>query len=243
MRNEIFKQISQNKIQYYSELKNNQKEQLPKMDSLRNQRIYRKENASIPETKYLFTHRLSKFNYSKLISILSPIHVQISNITSRSTHWLKGINEYISRKTTIQSKRITDSLSKVSSQLFEDSYEFNQNPELTTKLERLKDHQTTAYGLIDYSGSAIAIPYQKDGYGLLDQFINWLFKMYRNMILFLEADNWFEEIRHSQNSSKLPEVQNITHDNTSKLRKFEFLYKSIVSSRIENDKVVSENVI
>lgn len=219
MRNEIFRQINQNKIQYYSELKNYKRKKIINPE-ISGQNEIKNEDT---EQKDFHSSVLKKFSISRskqLAGITLNARNQITDISERTKLWISNINHKLSNEADIQSNKLTDGLSRISSQLFEDKYEYQQHISMSSdKVELSNDPVQT-----------LVVPHHLFDNNLTAQFLYWLNKLYCKIILFLESDDWFEKIERSQQTS-----QENKHHNQLKDRiviSYQKINKSLNSSGI-----------
>ena len=221
MRNEIFNQIRQNKIQYYSTLKNSKKEN------------FKAEKEIIERgVKHDFKGTLI-CDYVPIVSIQkqfgkSVMH-ELNNVYSKmaKSNFAKGLKAHIKKdwqgliklrsnvncKVNQQSERVAQGFYNVSSKFFEDKYEFEDTAGFKPNNIAVK----TVYGStlewnINNSYFNTTIPVEDR---LVKQFISlyaWYRKVCRNVIIWFESDNFFDSDEESQtknpktDSSKIIEV-------------------------------------
>ncbi|MCD4732554.1 MAG: hypothetical protein K8R74_18285 [Bacteroidales bacterium] len=201
MRNEMFNLINRNRIQYYSELKKDRINKTIKIDSLQNEKIIIKkepQKAGI-QSKFLQLFNNNKNSLHTLVFI--NISKQLSNLASQTKHWILNTHISIANKAAIQSNKLTDGLIRISSQLFEDRYEYTQQTEKPIPVNHIIGYQSINLGLKSTTGTTLSLPYEAVNINLHDQLITWINKIYRNIVLFLESDDWFEEINRSQKTT------------------------------------------
>jgi len=94
---------------------------------------------------------------------------------------------------------------------------------------------------LNISGSAISIPYRPNRLSLEDQLCYWLKRIYLNIIIFLESDNWVEEINKSTKSIT-PALEKLkTVSIKTKLVKLNLLMKEIPNKVAEKQSVSTVN--
>lgn len=205
MRNEIFSRINQNRNRYYSELKKSQKHIRPEMDSVKNK--LEKEEPKKADNQSLLFQQFYLYLSTRFFEINSIILKRLTNLVLITGGIAKRINTYITKKATIQSNKLTDGLIKISSQLFEDKYEYHQHIEIPNDRSRNATNKASL-GLNSHSGLAIALPYEQSGNSWQDDIISWLNKLFCSFVLFLESDEWFDKIERSKMSTASPPVKN-----------------------------------
>lgn len=196
MRNEIFNRINQNRNQYYSELKNTRKEPKIKLDySSESEKSQKHAIKSILiQVINLCRHTVQSRYISSVLIQLFQLFVQVRIIFKRQFN-------LIVNNANRQTDRLTDGLINISSQLFEDKYEFQESSnELSDNLKPNEMHSTN-FSMLNISGSVISLPYSPDRFSLEDQIFLLLKKIYLNILIFLESDNWIEEINKSHRST------------------------------------------
>lgn len=203
MRNEIFSRINQNKIQYYAELKNRQ-------STMKIEKTHSTEEVKV--------RRINRINKSGIALAKSSkfIQQQLSVLITLVLFHLRKFNKYLTQKASIQSNRMTEGLSRISSQLFEDQFEYHENSEMDNKT----NNQSLIVGLGLSSGATLSMPYEFPHSNIENQLMVFLNKLYRNIILFLDSDNWFEEINQSQRCTQ--DQVSGTQDNTKSSVNSEF---------------------
>jgi hypothetical protein len=224
MRNEIFSRINQNRNQYYSELKRNQKLIRPEMDSAKYK--LEKEEPKKADNQSLLFHRFYLYLSTRFFEINSIILKRLTNLVLITRGIVKKINTYITNKATIQSNKLTDGLIKISSQLFEDKYEYHQHIEIPNDRSRNATNKASL-GLNSNSGLAIALPHEQSGNSWQDDIISWLNKLFCSFILFLESDEWFEKIERSKMSTASPPVKNSSISYSKNYKTIKALIKHI----------------
>lgn len=218
MRNEIFRQINQNKIQYYSELKNHKKGKIINPENSGQNEI-KNEDA---EQKDFHSSVLKKFsigNSKQLAGISHNARNKITDLSKRTRLWISSINHKLSNEADIQSNKLTEGLSRISSQLFEDRYEYQQHNSMSSD----------KVGLSNDPVQTLAVPHHLFDNNLTTQFLYWFNKLYCKIILFLESDDWFEKIERSQQIS--PENKHLNKLNNRILNRSQKINKSLSSSR------------
>lgn len=219
MRNEIFNQINQNKIQYYSELKNHKNGKIINPENSGQNEITN-ENA---EQKDFHSSVLNKFSTSsskQLAGITLNARNQITDLSERTRLWISSINHKLSNEADIQSNKLTESLTRISSQLFEDKYEYHQQISISYDKDEL------SYDAVQ----TLAVPHHFNDNYLAEQFLHWFNKLYCKIILFLESDDWYEKIERSQQTSS----ENKHHNQLKQeiINSYQKINESLSSSRI-----------
>ena len=198
MRNEIFQRIKQNRNKYYSELKNYNESLLnnlnpgPEKNNISNVDV---KNPGLQSSMLRNIH-ISTKNISS--SLYCKARYQLFGLASKTRCRLIDIYTGMVNKAAIQSNRLTDGLSGIASQLFEDRYEYGRDTEKNDHIGNTSGNQLKVLDLMSVSGATISLPYEPVKFSLPDRFNDWLNKMHRNIILFLESDGWFEEIESSK---------------------------------------------
>lgn len=200
MRNEIFSRINQNRIQYYSELKNTQNKTKFDKDYIAEKNIIIEDSIEEFAAKKTIFQPFNSFDYSLIIVLYSTINKKINGWNSFVVENVKKTRDQIASKASIQSNKVTENLSKLSSQLFEDSYEFHGQEDISKVTDQFND-KSLALGLIGSSIGVSVIPLESSRYQLIYQLNRWLYNIYRDILIFLESDSWFEEINRSPNST------------------------------------------
>ncbi len=202
MRNEIFSRISQNRNQYYSELKYTQNKTKVTWDYIDEENIIIEDSIEAPSAKKTIFQPFNSFDYSLITLLYSTIKKKLIGWTFIVVENIKKTRDHIASKANIQSNKLTENLSKLSSQLFEDSYEFHGHEDISRDTEKFND-KSMAIGLMDSSGVVSTISLKPNTYQLIDQLNKLLYKIYRDIIIFLESDNWFEKINRSHKITPL----------------------------------------
>lgn len=195
MRNEIFNRISQNRNQYYSELKNTRIEPKIYLDSLSESEKLILEKSQKPEIKSILIQGINLSRHIVHSRYINSVLIQLFQLLSRSIIQ-RQFNHLVNN-----ADRQTDGLINISSQLFEDKYEFQESSnELSDNLKQNEKHSTN-FSMLNISGSVISLPYSPDRFNLENQIFLWLKRIYLNILIFLESDNWIEEINKSHKST------------------------------------------
>jgi len=222
MRNEIFNQIRQNKIQYYSKLKNSKNEK-PKPEIEINEKKD-KQNTTVA----LFLNSVPNVLEQKLSG--KSVLYGLNNVYNKMTksNLMKGLKAHIKKdwqgliklrsnvnhKVNQQSERVTQGFYNVSSKFFEDKYEFEDTAGFKPNNLAVK----TVYGgtiewNINNSFNDVVIPVEDRLLKQIENLSAWYKKVCRNTIIWLESDNFFDSGEKIQNqkpetdSSKIIEVK------------------------------------
>lgn len=189
MRNEIFRQINQNKVQYYSELKSQIEEEIISRESLHNKMV--NEASGKKNFRFSVLKMFRTTSNKHLARVILIIHNQISDLLGRTRLYLSNINNKLSKEAKIRSNRLTEGLTQISSQLFEDRYEYQQQNK--NSIEKYQISYDTV--------QTLEVCHRLNDDSVQAQFVYWLNKLYIRIILFLESDEWFEKIDRSQKVS------------------------------------------
>jgi len=218
MRNEIFSRINRNKIQYYSELKNHKREKIINSESLQNE--IKNEDTEQKDFHSSVLKKFSATSNKKLAGATLIIRDQIMDLSERTRLWISSINNKLSHEANIQSNKLTEGLTRISSQLFEDKYEYQQHASMSNDKDEL------FYDAVH----TLAVPLHFNDNNLTAQLLYWFNKLNCKIILFLESDDWFEKIERSQQTSS----ENKHHNQLKHriINSYQKINKSLGSSRI-----------
>lgn len=201
MRNEIFNRISQNRNQYYSELKNTRIEPKIYLDSLSESEKLILEKSQKPEIKSILIQGINLSRHIVHSRYINSVLIQLFQLLSHVRSIIQRQFNHLVNNADRQTDKLTDGLINISSQLFEDKYEFQESSnELSDNLKQNEKHSTN-FSMLNISGSVISLPYSPDRFNLENQIFLWLKRIYLNILIFLESDNWIEEINKSHKST------------------------------------------
>ncbi len=210
MRNEIFNRINQNRIQYYSELKNDKKMSKINLDHLPDNKKISKKASSKINLQLSLLQRISIRRNSFQSQFFCNVRHHLFNLMSQIKSWIRKTHSHLANKAAIQSNRLTDGLIRVSSQLFEDRYEYHESSVKPNHIDQRTGYQSINLGLLNTSGVKSTLTFEPNILSLQDQLFNWLNKLYLNIILFLESDDWLDEINRSQKKT----IKSLENNNT-----------------------------
>jgi hypothetical protein len=232
MRNEIFNRIKQNRIDYYSELNNDKKRTIINLEPLSDKKKLSKEDSPKTNIQLSLLRRIS-INKNSLHSLLfNNVRHHLFNLMSQIKSWIRKTHSHLANKAAIQSNRLTDGLIRVSSQLFEDRYEYHESSAKPNHIDQRTGYQSINLGLLNTSGVTSTLTFEPNKLSLQDQLFNWLNKLYRNIILFLESDDWLDEINRSQKTTiKSLENNKICSDNKNKRIYQTFRFKKRITNQ------------
>lgn len=218
MRNEIFSQINRNKIRYYSELKK------PIIEKISSSGPVQSKIEKEVSRKRQFQHTaFKKFNSTdnnRLLGAILSVHMHMIDLSEKTKSWIKSINNSLMQEVNNQSNKFTNGLSRISSQLFEDRYEYQQHNNFANYMDR---------GV--YNGSeVIALNLDILGNSQQTQFKLWLNRLYFSIILFLESDEWFDKIEQSQHMTSQNQQHN--HLKTNLLNKLKRVSENFNPNRL-----------
>jgi hypothetical protein len=176
--------------------------------------------------------RINKSNNNLQTLLFSDVRHHLFNLISQTMHWIRKTHSHLANKAAIQSNRLTDGLIRISSQLFEDRYEYHESSVKPNHLDQRTGYQSINLGLLNTSGVTSTLTFEPNKLSLQDQLFNWLNKLYRNIILFLESDDWLDEINRSQKTTiKSLENNKICSDNKNKRIYQTFRFKKRITNQ------------